>query len=118
MTCTFNFDHGLEVGLFSYLLGRVVTGWWRRLVGVLWVVGWLGDVVGSRTEGPAWGPLVPGVTLSHSSGQTRSPRRLSTMIAVCGGRGPDSGPVAPQSAIMQRRQGPQSWIRSCRCAAP
>src|SRR5262249_2399770 len=62
----------------------------------------------SRTKGGApRDPLVPGVTrvpgvtLSLGSSHARSPRRLSTMIAVFGGRGPDSGPVAPQTTIMQ-----------------
>jgi len=36
-------------------------------------------------------------------------RQLSTMIAVCGGRGPDSGPGVPQTAIMKRRRGQRSW---------
>src|SRR5215470_17608103 len=56
----------------------------------------------SRAEGAHLGPLVSEVTLSLGAGQARSPRRLSAMIAVYGGRGPDSGPVAPQTAIMER----------------
>src|SRR5215470_3481081 len=52
-------------------------------------------------KGALCGPLVSGVALrlSLSSGREGSPRRLSTMIAVSGGRGPDSGPVAPQTAM-------------------
>src|SRR5215470_18306090 len=39
------------------------------------------------------------------------------MITVFGGGGPESGPVAPQTTIMPRGQGPRSWIRNRQCAA-
>jgi len=60
------------------------------------------DYFGDRgPKGALGGPLVSEVTLSLGFGQARS-LAGSTMIAVCGGRGPDSGPVVPQTAIMER----------------
>src|SRR5215470_13588057 len=54
-----------------------------------------------KDRGGALGtPLGSEVALSLGSGRARSPRRIPTKIAVFGGRGPESGPVAPQMVII------------------